>query len=172
QATLCLAPLGRAALVGLAGESMSIFPYPELINKEAEIIGVSDHLASELRALLEFARTRKLSFPPEALRLVDLDVAQINAALDALQHSIAHVRTVIVPNNELGDDGSGRPISRGHYRHPVTYLSRDSNQSADERTTPIRCQRPDRSVDRSNAITRKPGVCTDLSSWRAKLRQS
>lgn len=97
EAVLCLAPLGRAALVGLTTDSMSIFPYPELINKEAEIIGVSDHLASELPALIEFARSGKLHFPPDALRVVDLDAGQINSALDALQHSIDHVRTVIVP---------------------------------------------------------------------------
>ena len=98
QAVLCLAPLGRAALVGLTAESMSIFPYTELINKEAEIIGVSDHLAAELPVLLDFARNEKLRFPPETLRVVDLDAAQINAALDALQDSIDHVRTVIVPS--------------------------------------------------------------------------
>jgi D-arabinose 1-dehydrogenase-like Zn-dependent alcohol dehydrogenase len=97
QAVLCLATLGRAALVGLTAESMSVFPYTELINKEVEIIGVSDHLATELPALIEFARSGKLQFPPETLRVVDLDAAQINAALDALQDSIDHVRTVIVP---------------------------------------------------------------------------
>jgi D-arabinose 1-dehydrogenase-like Zn-dependent alcohol dehydrogenase len=97
QAVQCLGVLGRAALVGLTKESMSIFPYPELINKEAEIIGVSDHLASELPALIEFARSGKLHFPPEALRVVDLDAKQINATLDELQHSIDHVRTVMVP---------------------------------------------------------------------------
>ena len=48
QAVLCLGPLGRAALVGLTAESMSVHPYTELINKEAKIIGVSDHLATEL----------------------------------------------------------------------------------------------------------------------------
>jgi D-arabinose 1-dehydrogenase-like Zn-dependent alcohol dehydrogenase len=97
QCVLCLAPLGRATLVGLTMESMSVFPYTELINKEAEIIGVSDHLASELPALMEFARSGKLRFPPETLRVVDLAASQINAALDALQHSIDHVRIVIVP---------------------------------------------------------------------------
>jgi D-arabinose 1-dehydrogenase-like Zn-dependent alcohol dehydrogenase len=97
QAVLCLAPLGRAALVGLTAESMSIHPYTELINKEAEIIGVSDHRATELPALIEFACSGKLRFPPETLRVVDLDAAQINAALDALQDSIDHVRTVIAP---------------------------------------------------------------------------
>jgi D-arabinose 1-dehydrogenase-like Zn-dependent alcohol dehydrogenase len=77
---------------------MSILPYTELINKEAEIIGVSDHLATELPALIEFARNGRLRFPPETLRVVDLDAAQINAALDALQDSIDHVRTIIVPS--------------------------------------------------------------------------
>src|SRR6266480_1555898 len=99
QAVLCLGPLGRAALVGLTAESMSVLPYTELINKEAEIIGVSDHLTTELPALIEFACTGKLRFSPETLRVVDLDDAQINAALDALQDSVDHVRTVIVPSN-------------------------------------------------------------------------
>src|SRR5438094_8803027 len=97
QAVLCLGALGRAALVGLTAESMSIFPYMELISKEAEIIGVSDHLATELPALIEFVRSGKLRFPPETLGIVDLDDSQINSALDALQDSIDHVRTVIVP---------------------------------------------------------------------------
>jgi len=101
QCVLCLAPLGRAALVGLTTESMSIFPYDELINKEVEIIGVSDHLASELPTLLEFASSGKLYFPPEALRFVDLDPGQINAALDALQDSIDHVRTVIRVTSDM-----------------------------------------------------------------------
>src|SRR6266513_6408222 len=98
QCVLCLAPHGRAALVGLTTESMSIFPYTELLNRETGIIGVSDHLATELPALIEFARSGKLRFPPETLRVVDLDAGQVNAALDALQHSIDHVRTVIVPS--------------------------------------------------------------------------
>jgi D-arabinose 1-dehydrogenase-like Zn-dependent alcohol dehydrogenase len=95
QAVQCLGPLGRAALVGLTAESMSIFPYTELINKEVEIIGVSDHLAAELPRLIEIARSGKLRFPPEALRFVDLDAEQINASLHAFQNSIDHVRTVI-----------------------------------------------------------------------------
>ena len=98
QAVLCLGPLGRAALVGLTAETMSILPYTELINKEIEIIGVSDHLTAELPRLIEFVRSGKLRFPADALRVVDLEVSQINAALDALQDSIDHVRTVIVPS--------------------------------------------------------------------------
>jgi D-arabinose 1-dehydrogenase-like Zn-dependent alcohol dehydrogenase len=95
QAVQCLGALGRAALVGLTAESMSIFPYTELIKKEVEIIGVSDHLASELPTLIEFARSGELRFPPRALRFVDLDAEQINASLDAFQNSTDHIRTVI-----------------------------------------------------------------------------
>jgi D-arabinose 1-dehydrogenase-like Zn-dependent alcohol dehydrogenase len=95
QAVQSLGALGRAALVGLTAESMSIYPYTELISKEIEIIGVSDHLAAELPTLIEFARSGKLCFLPDALRFVDLDAEQINASLEAVQNSIDHIRTVI-----------------------------------------------------------------------------
>jgi propanol-preferring alcohol dehydrogenase len=95
QAVQCLGARGRAALVGLTAESISIFPYTELINKEAEIIGVSDHLAAEIPMLIGFVQSGKLRFPPEALRFVDLDAEQVNASLDDFQNSIDHVRTVM-----------------------------------------------------------------------------
>jgi propanol-preferring alcohol dehydrogenase len=92
-----LGVFGRAALVGLTAESMSVRPYTEVINKEVEIIGVSDHLATELPSLMEFAQSGKLRFPQEALRFVGLDAARINAALDAVTNSTDHIRTVIIP---------------------------------------------------------------------------
>jgi D-arabinose 1-dehydrogenase-like Zn-dependent alcohol dehydrogenase len=95
QAVRCLGVLGRAALVGLTAESMSISPYTELINKEVEIIGVSDHLAAEIPTLIGFVQSGKLRFPTDALRFVDLNGEQINASLDAFHDSIDHVRTVI-----------------------------------------------------------------------------
>jgi len=100
QAVQCLGALGRAALVGLTAEPMPIFPYTDLINKEGEIIGVSDHLSAELPTLIEFARSGKVRFPQDALRFVDLDAQQINASLDAFQNSIDHIRTVIRKSGE------------------------------------------------------------------------
>ena len=97
QSVRCLAILGRAVMVALSRQPLSFLPYTELINKEAEVIGVSDHLASELPALMRHAQDGKLTFPESALRFVDLDAVQINAALDALESSTDHVRTVIVP---------------------------------------------------------------------------
>ena len=95
QAIRCLGVCGRAALVGLTADSLSVLPYPEVINKEAEIIGVSDHLAAELPLLMQLARNGKLCFPDGTLRLVDLDAAQINAALDEVEKSTDHIRIVI-----------------------------------------------------------------------------
>jgi hypothetical protein len=60
------------------------------------VIGVSDHLASEFPSLMRFAQSGS-SLPESALRFVDLDAAQINAALDALESSTDYIRTVIVP---------------------------------------------------------------------------
>jgi D-arabinose 1-dehydrogenase-like Zn-dependent alcohol dehydrogenase len=96
QAVRCVGVFGRAALVGLTAETMSVLPYSEVINKEAEIIGVSDHLAAELPLLIQFARNGKLCFPEGTLRSVSLDAVQINAALDEFEKSSDHIRTVIV----------------------------------------------------------------------------
>jgi 2-desacetyl-2-hydroxyethyl bacteriochlorophyllide A dehydrogenase len=99
QAVRCLGIFGRAALVGLTAESLSVLPYAEIINKEVEIIGVSDHLATELPLLMQFACNGKLCFPQGTLRSIDLDAEQINAALDAVTNSTDHIRTVIVPGS-------------------------------------------------------------------------
>jgi 2-desacetyl-2-hydroxyethyl bacteriochlorophyllide A dehydrogenase len=95
QAVCSLAVLGRAAIVGLTQESFEVAPYSDLLNKEAEIIGVSDHLASEIPMLLEFVRTGKLDLSHDIIRTVPLDAAAVNAALDGLENFGDDVRAVI-----------------------------------------------------------------------------
>lgn len=95
QAVQSLAILGRAALVGLSDESFDLAPYSELLNKEAEIIGVSDHLASEIPQVLEFARTGQLDLSQGVIRTVPLEAGAVNAALDSLERFGDAVRTVI-----------------------------------------------------------------------------
>jgi 2-desacetyl-2-hydroxyethyl bacteriochlorophyllide A dehydrogenase len=97
QAVNTLGVFGRAALVGLTTETMSVLPYPQVINKEVEIIGISDHLATELPLLMQLARNGKLCFPQGTLHSVGLDAVQITAALDEVEKSTDHIRTVIVP---------------------------------------------------------------------------
>jgi propanol-preferring alcohol dehydrogenase len=96
QAVQSLAVLGRAAIAGLTQESFEIAPYSELLSKEAEIIGVSDHLASEIPMLLEFVRDGKLDLSRDIIRTVPLQAAAVNAALDGLEHFGDDVRAVIV----------------------------------------------------------------------------
>lgn len=96
QAVQSLAILGRAALVGLTQETFEVAPYFELLNKEAEIIGVSDHLASEIPILLELVRQRKLDLSGDIIRTVPLEAGAVNQALDGLEHFSDNVRTVIV----------------------------------------------------------------------------
>ena len=97
QAVQSLGILGRAALVGLTRERFEVAPYLELLNKEAEIIGVSDHLASEIPALLQFVETQKLDLSGDLIRSIPLEAEAVNDALDRLENFGDDVRTVIVP---------------------------------------------------------------------------
>ena len=97
QAVHSLAILGRAALVGLTQESFQVTPYSELLNKEAEILGVSDHLASELPVLLDLVRARRLDLSDGVIRTVPLEADAINHALDSLARFGDDVRVVITP---------------------------------------------------------------------------
>jgi propanol-preferring alcohol dehydrogenase len=96
QAVQSLATLGRAALVGLSQETFEVAPYHELLNKEAEIIGVSDHLAGEIPILLDLVRERKLDLSGDIIRTIPLEAAPINAALDGLEKFGNDLRVVIV----------------------------------------------------------------------------
>ena len=97
QSVRSLARQGRAALAGITAENFAIASYRELISREAEIIGVSDHLAAEIPTLLEFARSGKLNLSKIVTRTVALDAKAINAVLDRLERFGEDVRVVIVP---------------------------------------------------------------------------
>ena len=83
-------------LVGLAGDPLCIDTYRQVLGKEAEIIGCSDHLRSELPILLEFARQHRLDFSGIVERTISLDAQEINETMDALERFNAPFRTVIV----------------------------------------------------------------------------
>jgi D-arabinose 1-dehydrogenase-like Zn-dependent alcohol dehydrogenase len=96
QAVQSLGILGRAALVGLTQERFEVAAYHDLLNKEAEIIGVSDHLASEIPDLLEFVQAGRLILSRDLIRTVPLEPEAINNALDRLENFGDDIRTVIV----------------------------------------------------------------------------
>jgi propanol-preferring alcohol dehydrogenase len=95
QAVRSLAVRGRAALAGITQQSFHVSPYHELINKEAEIIGVSDHLASELPLLIKLVKDRKLDLSRIVSQKIGLDADSINKVLDALERFDHDGRAVI-----------------------------------------------------------------------------
>lgn len=97
QAVLSLAIQGRAVMVGIGRKPLHVNVYTEILGKEAEIIGASDHLMSELPLVLELARRGRLDFSHIVTRTVPLDADAINGALNALDEFRGNVRTVIVP---------------------------------------------------------------------------
>ena len=96
QAVQCLANRGRAALAGITDRNLEVAPYRELIGREAEIIGVSDHLGTEIVELTELARKRELDLSEVITGTVPLEADAINGVLDRLERFGEGVRTVIV----------------------------------------------------------------------------
>jgi 2-desacetyl-2-hydroxyethyl bacteriochlorophyllide A dehydrogenase len=97
QAVQILGVMGRAVLVGITLESFAVDSYHELIGREAEIIGGSDHLRSELPVLLDMCARGALDLSGIVARRVPLQATAINAVMDELEHHRAPSRTVIVP---------------------------------------------------------------------------
>jgi 2-desacetyl-2-hydroxyethyl bacteriochlorophyllide A dehydrogenase len=97
QAIDCVGVLGRAVLVGLNQQPISINTYLQVLGKEAEIIGSNDHLLSELPLLVNMARRKTLDTSRVVSRTIPLDADKINKRLDDLENFTSDVRVVIVP---------------------------------------------------------------------------
>jgi len=97
QAFKSLSIQGRLAIAGITEHTFQIAPYQDLINKEAEIIGVSDHLAQEIPQLIEWARQGALDLSRVITRSVPLEAGAVNQVLDNLDAFSEDVRVVIVP---------------------------------------------------------------------------
>ena len=97
QAVRSLAPMGRAVFVGISDEAVKFDTYHEVLGNEAEIIGCSDHLLSELPTVIEMARQGVLDTARVVTRSVTLDADAVNGVLDELERGGAGIRTVIVP---------------------------------------------------------------------------
>ena len=97
QAFKSLSIQGRLAIAGITEHTFEIAPYLDLINREAEIIGVSDHLAQEIPQLIEWVRQGALDLSQVITRSVPLEAGEVNQVLDSLDSFSEEVRVVIVP---------------------------------------------------------------------------
>lgn len=98
QAVDAVGIFGRVVLVGLSDRTLSIHLYRDLVLREVQLIGSSDHLAQEIPTLLELARRKVLDLSAVVTRTIPLDAGAVNAAMDELEHfGGGVVRTVVVP---------------------------------------------------------------------------
>ena len=97
QAIESLSVMGRAVIVGLTNQQISIDTYSQLLGKEAEIIGSNDHLLQELPLLVDMARRKTLDTSRVVSQTIPLDADKINKRLDDLENYTSDVRAVIVP---------------------------------------------------------------------------
>ena len=97
QAFESLAIFGRAVLVGVTDQVMQFAPYRSMVCKETEIIGASDHLASELPALLELARRGLLDLGQVVTERVPLEAGAVNRVMNNLEGYGDSIRAVITP---------------------------------------------------------------------------
>jgi propanol-preferring alcohol dehydrogenase len=97
QAFKSLAIQGRLAIAGISEHSFEIAPYQDLLNREAEIIGVSDHLAQEIPELIAWARMGTLDLSRVVTRSVPLEAGAINQVLDNLESFGDDMRVIITP---------------------------------------------------------------------------
>jgi len=97
QSIRCLGIQGRAALAGITTRALEINTYQQLVGRETEIIGVSDHLLPELHLLLELVLRGALELSGVVARKAPLEAEPVNQVLDQLAESRAGGRTVIVP---------------------------------------------------------------------------
>ena len=86
-----------AVIAGITDHDVAITPYAELIQREAELIGVSDHVKTERVELVDWVETGKLNLRGGIARTVPLEAPAINRCLDELDEFSGDVRVVIVP---------------------------------------------------------------------------
>ena len=97
QAIDSLGNLGRAVMVGMNQQPISINTYRQVLGKEAEIIGSNDHHLDELHLLVDMARRKILDTSRVVSQILPLDADKINQRLDDLDLFTDDVRAVIVP---------------------------------------------------------------------------
>lgn len=100
QAVQAAGVFGRVVLVGLTDRLLEVDPYREILGKEVEIIGASDHQMSEFPLLMEYARRGLLDLSDVVTGTIPLDAAAVNEALDNLDNYGDRIRTVIVPKKD------------------------------------------------------------------------
>ncbi len=90
----CVGKGGRMVLVGIGPEDIRISPYKTMIGKEMELIGVNDHLKSELAQLVEIVDSGKIDLSAVVTHRVRLE--DVNYGMEILEKKIGNPLRVLV----------------------------------------------------------------------------
>jgi len=91
----CVGRGGRMVLVGIGPETITISPYRTVIGREMNIIGVNDHLKSELYQLVDLIASGRLDLSASITHKLPLEEA--NKALEMLEKKMGNpVRIVLI----------------------------------------------------------------------------
>jgi hypothetical protein len=93
QAVESLGVMGRAVMVGISDQPLSIDTYRQVLGREAEVIGSNDHLRQELPLLVEMRRQNILDTSRVVSQRIPLDADGINRRLDDLENHSVNGRT-------------------------------------------------------------------------------
>jgi 2-desacetyl-2-hydroxyethyl bacteriochlorophyllide A dehydrogenase len=95
QEIRCVGKGGRLVLVGIGQDDIRVSPYKTIIGKEMELIGVNDHLRSELVELIDIVGSGRMDLSKSITHRVHLD--EVNAGLEILEERIGNpIRVVVV----------------------------------------------------------------------------
>jgi propanol-preferring alcohol dehydrogenase len=84
---------GRMVLVGIGAKSIHLSPYETIIGKEMEVVGVDDHLKTELIQLVKLVRDRRLNLSRSVTHKVAL--ADINSGFEILESNRENVIRIV-----------------------------------------------------------------------------
>ncbi len=91
----CVGKGGRMVIVGIGPEDIRVSPYGTIIAKEMELIGVNDHLKSEMAQLIELVGSEKIDLSNSVTHRVPLE--DVNRGMEILERKIGNpVRVVVV----------------------------------------------------------------------------
>jgi 2-desacetyl-2-hydroxyethyl bacteriochlorophyllide A dehydrogenase len=90
----CAGKGGRIVVVGISSEELQISPYSTIIGKEIEIVGVNDHLKSELRSLIDLTSSRKLDLSSSITHRVKLE--EVNEGIRILRNNAGQPLRVVI----------------------------------------------------------------------------
>jgi propanol-preferring alcohol dehydrogenase len=89
---------GRLVVVGIGAKSVTISPYKTLIGKEMEIVGVDDHLKTELKQLINFVDSRKVDLSHSVTHKIALE--EVNAGFKILEDPNEHPIRIVASKTE------------------------------------------------------------------------